>query len=428
MAGARTRRQFLRDAASTIAAASAATLFRSSHLLAQQHPSAVTRQPIEPWRQGFLDIHHISTGRGNSTLAICPDGTSIMIDAGAVSSAADALGPARPDDSRRPGEWIGRYALRQLKTAPRQELDYFVLTHFHGDHMGDLTPASPLAASGSYRLTGVTDVAEIIPIRCLIDRGFPNYSYPAATTYEATQNYIKFASYATQHGTRVEQLKVGSTSQIVPQHSPAGEPAFEVRNLAANGEVWTGHADETRRLFPDLSTLKPAELPTENACSIALRLSSGPFRYYTGGDLTCDTRFGSQPWMDVETPAAHAVGPVNIATLDHHGYFDGTCPAFVRAMQSRIYILQSWHASHPALSVLDELYSPVLEAGPHDVFATGLVHAASLADARLSDRMLSQQGHVVVRVSPGGKQYEVLVLDDTNEDRNVLKRFGPYSS
>jgi len=97
-------------------------------------------------------------------------------------------------------------------------------------------------------------------------------------------------------------------------------------------------------------------------------------------------------------------------------------------MRSRIYILQSWHASHPALSTLDRLYSPLLYKGDRDVLATGLVEAAELADARLSDRMLSKQGHVVVRVEPGGKQYEVIVLDDSSEDGGVKARFGPYLS
>jgi hypothetical protein len=55
---------------------------------------------------------------------------------------------------------------------------------------------------------------------------------------------------------------------------------------------------------------------------------------------------------------------------------------------------------------------PVLYAGDRDVLATSLEQAAELADARLSDRMLSQQGHVVVRVSPGGGAYEVVVLED----------------
>jgi len=80
------------------------------------------------------------------------------------------------------------------------------------------------------------------------------------------------------------------------------------------------------------------------------------------------------------------------------------------------------------LATLDKLYSPILYTGDRDVLATGLVDAAELADARLSDKMLSKQGHVVVRVYPGGMQYEVIVLDDSNEDGIVKARFGPFAS
>jgi beta-lactamase superfamily II metal-dependent hydrolase len=409
------RRRFLTGSAASLALATTGSLSASP-------------DPMEPWRDGLLDIHHISTGRGNSVLIVCPDGTTIMVDAGAVVDSGEGLGPARPDSSRRPGEWIGRYALRHLRTAPRQQLDYFVLTHFHGDHMGDVIPGLPLAPSGDYRLTGVSDVAELIPIRRLIDRGFPAYEYPAPATYDGTLNYINFARSIARRGTTVERIKVGSRDQISLQYSMSKYRSVEIRALAANGEVWTGHGTDTQSLFPSLATLKPGELPTENACSLALRLSYGAFRYYNGGDLTCDTNFGSAPWMDVEAAVGKAAGPVSVSALDHHGYYDGTSPDFVRYMRSRVYVLQSWHASHPALSVLNELYSPVLQTGPRDVFATGLVQAAGIADARLSNKMLSQHGHVVVRVFPQGERYEVLILDDTNEEGNVLTRWGRYLS
>ncbi len=387
------------------------------------HGAAADKQDFEPWRSGLLDIHHISTGRGNSTLLICPDGRSIMIDAGAVKSASTGMDAERPNSSRRPGEWIGRYALHHLKTAPRQELDYFVLTHFHGDHMGDLAPDLPLSRYGGYRLTGVADVAELLPIHCLIDRGFPAYDYPAPANYDATLNYIQFVHSLEERGSTVQRLNVGSDRQIV-----SATPNMAIRNLSANGEVWTGRGDGKRELFPPLATLKPESLPPENACSIALRVNYGPFTYYTGGDLTCDTNFGTATWQDVETAVAQVAGPVNVATLDHHGYFDATGPEFVRLMRPRVVIVQTWHASHPALSVLNAVYSKTLYPGDRDVFATGLAPAAALADARFSDRMLSQHGHVVVRVAPGGTQYEVIVLDDTVEDGKVKARFGPYRS
>jgi beta-lactamase superfamily II metal-dependent hydrolase len=389
--------------------------------------SAADSTRFDPWQRGLLDIHHISTGRGNSVLMICPDGTSILIDAGAVKGPAEAMVPPKPNSSRRPGEWIGRYAQHHLSTAPQRELDYVILTHFHGDHIGDVTPDCPVAPNGSYRLTGVSDVAQLLNIRNLIDRGCPNYDYPAPTTDDGVKNYIQFARAAEKRGTKIEKLIPGSSKQIALQHSPSEFANFAVRNLAANGEVWTGRGYGTQRLFPPLNTLKPDEFPTENSCSIALRFDYGNFRYYIGGDLTCDTRFGTTPWLDVETPVAKAAGPVNVSALNHHGYFGATGPKFVRAMRSRIYIVQAWHASHPALSVLDRLYSQVLYQGDRDVLATGLTEAASLADARFSERMLSQHGHIVVRVSAQDRQYQLFVLDDTREEGAIKATFGPYS-
>src|ERR1700744_2679412 len=67
---------------------------------------------LVPWRGGQLDIHHISTGRGDASLIIGPDGTSIMIDAGAVSANGPFTLDLKPNDTKRPGEWIARYAAR----------------------------------------------------------------------------------------------------------------------------------------------------------------------------------------------------------------------------------------------------------------------------------------------------------------------------
>jgi hypothetical protein len=40
----------------------------------------------------------------------------------------------------------------------------------------------------------------------------------------------------------------------------------------------------------------------------------------------------------------------------------------------------------------------------------------------------SYGGHVVIRVAPGGDEYEVYVLNDADKRREVVKRFGPYPS
>src|SRR5690606_8392419 len=38
---------------------------------------------LPDWEEGYLDIHAINTGRGESTLLIFPDGTTMLVDAAA---------------------------------------------------------------------------------------------------------------------------------------------------------------------------------------------------------------------------------------------------------------------------------------------------------------------------------------------------------
>jgi hypothetical protein len=80
------------------------------------------------------------------------------------------------------------------------------------------------------------------------------------------------------------------------------------------------------------------------------------------------------------------------------------------------------------MSVLANLYSPILYSGARDVFCLSLNPATALTTARFSDRFKSSQGHVLVRVAPGGAEYSVLVLEGGDESGRVKAVFGPYTS
>ena len=417
------RREFLR------ASGGLAILGKSADFsFASAIEAAAPDTGLSPWQPGFLDIHHIHTGRGNSALVVMPDGTSLLVDAGASGTRSPAMNSAKPDATRRPGQWIARYIERQLKATSRTGLDYALLTHLHGDHIGDVTPQSPQSSYAEYKLSGISDVAEAVPIGKLIDRGYPNYDYPAKVTDATALNYIQFVQAAVRRGLVAEQVKVGASTQIELIRSRDRYPEFRVRILAGNGHAWSGESEGSISHFPPQSPSGPSELASENSCSIALRLSYGKFSYFTGGDLTCDTNYGRDPWRDIESPAAKAAGEVSVSTCNHHGYFDANGPGFVSALRPRVWILQSWHASHPAMSVLANLYSPILYPGPRDVFCLGLHPAAALSCARFSDRFKSSEGHGLVRVAPGGAEFSVLVLEDGDESDRVKGIFGPYPS
>jgi hypothetical protein len=46
----------------------------------------------------------------------------------------------------------------------------------------------------------------------------------------------------------------------------------------------------------------------------------------------------------------------------------------------------------------------------------------------LLDRLSSSQGHIVIRVAPGGATYQVIILNDSAETFTVTKVFGPFTS
>lgn len=382
--------------------------------------------PLPAWQRGYLDIHQIATGRGNAALIVGPDGTSMMIDAGAASGGPDVSCPVRPDASRRPGEWIARYALRQLRATGRAEIDTLVVTHLHPDHLGDATPESPKSARGAYLLTGVTDVAELLPIGTVIDRGFPDYAYPKPWPARFALNYFAFIAVRQKAGATNERIRVGAADQIRLRRAVEAFPTFAVRTIAANGVVWTGRGEATQTAVPALSTLAAADYPDENLCSIALRVSYGKFDFYTGGDLHCDTADGTLPWKDLETPVARATGPVEVAVANHHAYFDAIGAESVRAMQPRVWVVPAWHLTHLNIAGLERMLSERLYAGPREVLATDLMPATKLLNERFIKKVASLAGHVVVRVSPGGDEFRVFVTGNGDEKDTVKLVLGPY--
>jgi hypothetical protein len=291
-------------------------------------------------------------------------------------------------------------------------LDYGYLTHFHDDHMN-----------------AIVDVAARIPIRKMIDRGWPDYGYPAPDHRELQDpDFLRYREWVTHGGVQGERLRPGRTDQIVLLKDVKSYPGFEVRNIAANGEVWTGTGMEARRLFPALDSVAREDWPTENMCSLAMRLRYGKFDYFSGGDMPGTPRPGYPAWQDVETAVARAVGPVDVALLDHHGNRDSTNAALVATLRPRAWIIPVWSADHPGHDVLDRMYSTRLYPGPRDVFATNMLEANRLVIGPLLDRLLSAQGHIVVRVAPGGASYQVIILDDSAETYAVTAVHGPFES
>jgi beta-lactamase superfamily II metal-dependent hydrolase len=386
---------------------------------------------LPPWTPGTLDIHHIATGQGNSTFFVLPDGTTMLLDAGAATPPGRApIATPRPDGSRRAGEWIARYVTRMTPSGRDPEIDYALLTHFHADHMGFISEESPPSAHGDYRLAGITDVAERLPIRRIIDRAWPDYDYPEPLDNVSVVNYRRFLeSRQRSHGLEVERFVVGRSDQIRLVREPAAYPSFRIRNLHANGDVWTGNGDDTVRIVPPLESVPEEDLPTENHSSLAFLLRYGAFSYYTGGDLQGVPPDGHPAWHDQETPIARGIGgPVDVAVIGHHGSIEPANAFFLATLRPRVDIIPAWSRTHPAPVVLKRLLNRRIYPEPRDIFVLEFRDETQAAIGPRAEQVSSDHGHVVVRVAPGGASYRVFVLDNRTESYRVLAIHGPFRS
>ena len=125
--------------------------------------SVVVGQVLPAWSEGELDIHTISTGRGECLFFILPDGTTMVVDAGEFSREPSDYKNViqRPNASVRPTQVYADY-ITHFMPKGRSGLDYMHISHFHMDHMGNLEKEYVKDASGTYTLAGVTALTTLL--------------------------------------------------------------------------------------------------------------------------------------------------------------------------------------------------------------------------------------------------------------------------
>jgi beta-lactamase superfamily II metal-dependent hydrolase len=360
---------------------------------------------LPPWTPGTLDIHQIVTGRGNAAFFQFPDGTTMLLDAGDAGPSDEQNG--KPDTSRPSAEVITRY-VKQMAAGGNGKLDYALLTHFHPDHIG-----------------GFMQVANALPIDTIVDRG---YAYlPPAATDQLFTGYRAFVD-GKKDVAHVAAI-AGSATQIMPRRHADQARAFEARIISANDRVWTGTGSETKNRFPALATITdPDDRPTENMCSVTLRIKYGRFDYFTGGDQPGYPVPGAPAWHDVESDVARAIGPTDVHVVNHHGSIEEENPFWLKTLDSRVLIVPAWSPTHPSPDVLKRLLATRIYPKPRDIFITLFRAPTKATTGPRATQVASDHGHVVVRVEPGGDRYWVYVLDETNPASPIRLVKGPYQS
>lgn len=381
-------------------------------------------KPLPMWSDGYLDIHAVNTARGECSFFILPDGTTLLVDVGEFKSDAPNLVPQKPNENVTPSEAVTRYITHFMNPMRNKEIDYMLLTHFHIDHMGEINKDYKWSDTKAYQLTGVTAVGERIPFKKVIDRGWPDYQYPEPPVSKAAPNYINFVKWHVDHNNlKAEQFKVGVNDQVVLTKKPEKYPTFEIRNIAANGYVWTGRESITRNYFIPSECFSKEEKPSENMCSIAFRLSYGKFDYFSGGDLPSVTNF---EWQNLDRPVGFATGPVEACKSNHHMNFDTMGADLLKAIRPQVIVIHNCRAQQPDLEILRRVTSQKAYPGERHIFSTNLHPATKLVVYPTTEKIAASQGHIVIRVQPGGEEFYVYALDDSNEKYEVTSIHGPF--
>lgn len=382
-------------------------------------------QNVPLWEEGYLDIHHINTGRGNATFMVFPDGTTMLVDAGDNNRIDERSVDPKPDNERTAAECIVDYIKYFMPQKHKECIDYCLITHFHSDHLGAVFKNK--LSEGDYYLTGITEVHHLLPILKLVDRGY-QYMCPDKAS-GIFSNYKKFVNCVTLNDSvKSESFDVGSSRQFTLKYLfDKYDTVFKVQNIYANGQLWIDDIKMERSLFPELDALTKDDMPRENMLSCVLKLSYGNFSYYTGGDIPGYPGVGKPVWHDVESAVAREVGHVEVVVLNHHGCEDTTNEDFVSILSPQVFVAQTWNAAHLNHSVLNRILSKRLYSSDRDVYVTNVHPAAKIVTGNLINRLKSMHGHIMIRVERGCDKYWIFVLDDSEfGNYKLIYKKGPY--
>lgn len=368
---------------------------------------------LPPWQEGYFDIHHISTGKGECQFLVFPDGTTMVIDCGDMTGQGKgwAHSKALPGNAFTPAQWAARY-IDTFSPKPGI-LDYVAVSHFHSDHIGHVS-ASREGPDG-YRLCGITELAEYEKFGTVVDRGYPAYDFPSVERVEKQsgmmKDYKKFISLRVSEGMKAERFNIGSHKQF---RTHSGKWDFDVWNVASDLKVTAG-GKKVKNMY------SPGEDPMkfdENMFSHVMLFRYGNFKYYSGGDLPGGNLAALKFERDYESYVAQLVGRCNVVKADHHGYRDSMNPYFLWVTAPDVIVVDAAEASHPRAETVQRVTDP-LGRGKRLLYTTSEAGRVKMGEELWGG--ISGTGHIVIRVFPGGDRYKVYVLDATSADCPIIQ-------
>ena len=385
----------------------------------RNNTSPLVGKVLPAWSEGHLDIHTISTGRGECLLIVMPDGTSMVIDAGELvykskptKKSPYGMALPRPNNDVRPTDVYADYI---RKFMPYKDIiDYYHLSHFHMDHMGSTRfKRWKRFEEGDYIKTGPTELYHQIPFREANDRAYPDYerSLAQATGVDAMNNYRKFLDYHSKNdGMKVSKFELGATNQFALLHNPSAYPNFNIENVCSNGMVWDKAQNKIINVYNG-RTIR------ENASSCGFVIRYGNFDFLTAGDIG--------DYYDFEYEVAKAVGKIDAIKAHHHLSPHSMNEKCMSELQPQVMSVTSFgnREIQPDQSKL----ASIAKSGCK-IYCTSVGEAMLKLYPRVYKKCRSVSGHVVFRVEPNGERFWVYVLDDFDSKYRIKLVDGPFKA
>ena len=236
-----------------------------------------------PGQARNLDIYWVDVEGGAATLIVSPAGESLLVDSGWETDGRDA-----------------QRIFAVAQQAGLKKIDYFVISHYHGDHAG-----------------GIPALAKLIPIEKCFDRG----------DFVEPPNQKWFDGYLSVCGAKRTIVKVGDRIPL---------KGVQVDVVAANGKVIAKPFRGAGKPNPLCATAenKPPE-GAENQFMISTLFTFGKFTFLDLADLDWEKE------MELACPI-NKLGEVTLYQAGRHGALDGAgAPGFLYAIRPQVVVVNN---------------------------------------------------------------------------------------